>query len=147
MPRKQNKTKVYIKGLAGEDIKETLESALAAGDYSVEVESGEIILWINQRKESLAHQKTDKNATIADIEALARKYDVPLTKRIYRKKEQRPDPLKSPATEFNRTGKKLNIRVDPELIEALKESAKKANIPQTEWITEAIKAKLDLDCK
>ncbi len=137
--------KFRVKGLTGTDKKKALEIALATGNYTVELESDEIILYVNQDEEKLETPKSKDAATIAEIEALARKYDVPLTKRIYRKKDDRPDPSKSPTTEFNRTGKKLNIRVDPELIEALKKSAKKANIPQTDWIADAIKAKLDLD--
>jgi len=147
MSKKQNMIKAYIEGLIGEDKKKALEIALAAGSYTIELSYNEIILCISQEKEGLENLKAENNATIADIEALARKHDVPLTKRIYRKKEQRPDPSRPTTAEFNRTGKKLNIRVEPELIEALKKSAKEANIPQTEWIAEAIKAKLDLDCK
>lgn len=63
-----------------------------------------------------------------------------MTKRIYRKKLPNPDG--SASTEFNRTSKKLNIRTDPKLIEALKESATDMGITQTQWLKEAIEAKL-----
>lgn len=66
-----------------------------------------------------------------------------MAKRVYRKKEGRPDPSKSPTTEFNRTSKKLNIRVAPELHEAIKQLAKKMKIHQTEALDQAIREKLE----
>jgi hypothetical protein len=61
----------------------------------------------------------------------------------HQRKGKLPFPELDHRAEANRTGVKLGVRVDPELVVQIRKAAEAEGIPQTEWVERAIRAALD----
>lgn len=138
-----------IKFITKQDLDEhtvdEIKAALLRNEYSIEVQNGTLFIELDNKGDKKSVVKAKKPLYESELKEFATTKDLPVTKNRYVKKEDRNDPTKSHRTEFNRSGKKVNVRVDPELIEQMKEAAKESDVPQTQWLSEAIQAKLDLD--
>lgn len=63
-------------------------------------------------------------------------------KRIYRRADERPDPTLPGNAEVNRLKKQFKLRLDPDMIEEVDQSAKAAGISRQEWVEHVFAAAL-----
>ncbi|MGP1275206.1 MAG: toxin-antitoxin system HicB family antitoxin, partial [Caulobacterales bacterium] len=62
--------------------------------------------------------------------------------RIYRRKDELPDPSKSHRSEVNRLKKQFRVRVEPELQQRVDDAAKAEGMTRQDWVERALRRAL-----
>lgn len=86
-------------------------------------------------------------AKIKDIEKTITKHGLELKEqqgdqRIYRRKDELPDPSKSHRSEVNRLKKQFRVRVEPELQQRVDDAAKAEGMTRQDWVERALRRAL-----
>lgn len=114
----------------------------------------ELVLEGDQRIKAVKPGKNSKSkqdyATIEQIDTFVRKHGLVLDeegslkdRRIYRKRENLPDPDKSHRSEVNRIKKQFRIRVEPDLQERVDAAAAAEGMTRQDWVTRVLEQALD----
>lgn len=124
-----------------------IETALACGQYSIDIENNKVFLVLNQDTEKESIVKNQKPLYESDLVDFASKKDVPLAKkRIYRTDKSSLDrPDLPPQASANRTKKPANLRLTEDYLKAVDHAANEEGLSRTEWLTNLIAKELDLD--
>ena len=87
------------------------------------------------------------HATLKEIEKTITKHGLELKERqgdqrVYRRKEELPDPTQSHRSEVNRLKKQFRVRVEPDLQQRVDDAAKAEGMTRQDWVERALKRAL-----